>query len=187
MNVPWLEHSMCVLLLVACAALAAAAEPGQSAAARHQVTGLFSKDREEDLRKVFTTLHDFKLVRIDYDQAEIELEYDAAKVFPGASPEQIVERLDSMLRQSSRHTFGIKPLLTIPREKLQLVEIGVVGLDCKGCCLGAYEAIYRIEGVEQATASFRDGLVTAWIDSDKASRAALEEALVQRNVQLRGR
>ena len=69
-------------------------------------------------------------------------------------------------------------------EKLTLVEIPVVGLDCKACCLGAYEAIYRLEGVEQATASFKDGLVTAWIDASKTDRAQLETALKQRGVEV---
>jgi hypothetical protein len=165
----------------------AAEEPSKPSVVRHQVTGLFSKEREEDLRKVIAMLPEFKLASIDFDSAEIALEYDAAKVFSGASPEQIVERLDGMMRNASRNTFGVKPLTTIPREKLHRVEIGVVGLDCKACCLGAYEAIYRIEGVEQATASFRDGRVTAWIDPAKTDRAALEKALVQRNVELRDR
>ena len=66
-----------------------------------------------------------------------------------------------------------------------LVEIPVVGLDCKACCLAAYEAIYKLEGVERATASFKDGLVTAWIDSEKTDRTKLEAALKQRNVTLK--
>jgi copper chaperone CopZ len=61
----------------------------------------------------------------------------------------------------------------------------VLGLDCKGCCLGAYESIAKIEGVEQATASFKLGLVTALIDPAKTNRAALETALKQRNVTLK--
>jgi hypothetical protein len=174
-----------LVLLAACFA-ASAAEPQQPAAVRHRVTGLFSKDREEDLRKIFASLPDLKLASIDFDTAQIALEYDAVKVFPGATPEQIIERLDNLVRNASRHTFGIKPLSTVPREKLEFVEIGVAGLDCKACSLGAYEAIYRIEGVEQATASFRDGLVTAWIDPAKTTRATLEEALTRRNVELRG-
>jgi hypothetical protein len=174
----------CLVVLAARAASVAAETP---AAVRHQVTGLFSKDREEDLRKVFSTLPEFKIVAIEFENAEIALEYDPENVFPGATPEQIVERLDNMVRQASRHTFGIKALRTIPREKLEMLEIGVMGLDCKACSLGAYEAIYRIEGVERATASFRDGLVTAWINPEKTNRAALEEALTRRNVQLRDR
>jgi hypothetical protein len=41
--------------------------------------------------------------------------------------------------------------------------------------------------VERATASFREGLVTALIDPDKIDRAKLEAALVKRGVQLKAR
>lgn len=71
-----------------------------------------------------------------------------------------------------------------PREKLQFVEIRVVGLDCLACGLGAYEAVQNVEGVETATASFKTGLVTAWIDPEKTDRSKLEEALKQRGVEI---
>jgi hypothetical protein len=48
-----------------------------------------------------------------------------------------------------------------------------------------YEAIYRMEGVEQATADFKKGLVTAWIDPAKVDPAKLEAALRSRGVTLR--
>jgi len=58
------------------------------------------------------------------------------------------------------------------------------GLDCKGCCLAAYEAGAGIDGVMQATASFKEGLVTALIDPTKTNRAKLEDALRAKGVQL---
>lgn len=79
----------------------------------------------------------------------------------------------------------MKPLRTIELEKLKLVEIPVAGLDCKACCLGVYEAIYKLPGVEVATASFKIGLVTALIDADKVDRPTLEAALKQRGVQVK--
>ncbi|OYW12047.1 MAG: hypothetical protein B7Z55_18640, partial [Planctomycetales bacterium 12-60-4] len=89
-----------------------------------------------------------------------------------------------LLRTASQSTFGVRKLCSVPRDKLQLVKIPIVGLDCKGCCLGAYEAIYQLDGVEQATASFKDGLVTAWIDPQKINQSKLEEALKGRGVEL---
>ncbi len=154
---------------------------------RHQITGLFSPDREADLCEVFTKLPEFQLVSVDFKNAEASFRYDPAKVFPNAKPEQMVERFDGLLRQASRHTFGVKPLRTIPDDKLTLVEIGVVGLDCKGCSLGAYDAIYRMPGVERATASFKEGRVTALIDPEKTDRVELEMALKQRGVELKPR
>ncbi|MEA3210708.1 MAG: hypothetical protein QOE70_3765 [Chthoniobacter sp.] len=151
---------------------------------RHAITGLFSPDRETDLRTLVEKIPGLKLVSIDFDNAEAAFNYDPAQLFPGAKPEQVAELLDKMLKEASRATFGIKPLSTKPRDQLTLVEIPVVGLDCKACGLAAYEAIAKIDGVERATASFKDGLVTARIDPAKTNRAALEEALKKKNVKL---
>ena len=86
---------------------------------KHQITGLFAPDREKDLRDVFEQkLPQFKLVSIDFKNAEANFDYDPAKVFPGAKPEQIIERFDNELRNATRHTFGAKPLRTIEKDKL---------------------------------------------------------------------
>jgi copper chaperone CopZ len=151
---------------------------------KHQITGLFSADREQDLRETFEKIPQIKLVSIDFKNAEAIFEYDATKVFPGAKPDQVVQRLDALLRGASHSTFGVKPLRTMRMEKLKMIEIPVAGLDCKGCCLGAYEAIYKIDGVERATASFKERKVTALVDPTKVDRAKLEEALRKRGVQL---
>jgi len=151
---------------------------------KHRVTGLFSPDRKDDLREVLQKLPDVKLVGIDYETSEATFQYDPAKILAGSKPEQHVERFDNLLRSASSSTFGIAPLCTTPKDKLTRVEIPVVGLDCKACCLAAYETIYKIEGVAQATASFKDGKVTALIDPQKTNQAALEMALKSRQVEL---
>lgn len=160
-------------------------QPATPSPVTHRVTGLFSKEREADLRVAFQKLPAITLVSIDYDNGEAAFDYDPQQAFPDAKPDEIVERFDNALRGASNYTFGIRPRCTVPREKLEFVEIAVVGLDCKGCCLGAYEAIYRLEGVERATASFKDGRVTALIDPNKTNRAKLEKALTQRGVELK--
>lgn len=159
--------------------------PARADTFKHQVTGLFMKEREQDLREAVEKVPQVKLISIDFKNAEATFAYDAAKAFPGAKPEQVVERFDNLLKSASNHTFGIKPLRVVPREKLRLIEIPVAGLDCKACCLAAYEAVSRLEGVETATASFREGRVTALIDPDKTNRARLEDALKQRGVDVK--
>ncbi len=168
---------MILCLMILCSS--AQAEP-----IKHQVTGLFMKEREPDLREAVAKMPQIKLVRIDFANAEVVFDYDPATAFPGAKPDQILQRLDNLLKTASNHTFGIKPLRSVPLNKLKLIEIPVAGLDCKACCLGAYDAIYKLEGVERATASFREGRVTALIDPAKIDRAKLEDALKKRGVQL---
>ncbi len=84
--------------------------------------------------------------------------------------------MNDKLRQASGHTFGLKPRRTVPREKLQQVVIPAAGLDCKACCLAAYEIVAHVDGVEQTTASFKDGRITALIDPMRTDRAKLEDA-----------
>ncbi len=182
-------HLLVAALLMICLMFTAAIckaddKSPEPASIKHRVTGLFSPDREDDLREVIEKLPDVKLVSIDFPTSEAAFTYDSAKLFPGAKPDQIRERFDNLLRSVSSSTFGIAPLCTTPKDKLTRIEIPVVGLDCKACCLAAYEAIYKIDGVEQATASFKDGRVTALIDPEKTNRKSLEEALKNKRVEL---
>lgn len=148
----------------------------------YRVLGLFSKDREADLREGFRDILDIKLVSVNFDDAEITVEFAPAKVFPGQKPDRVVELVNDKVRQATHHTFGVKPRSTVPKDKLQEVVIPVGGLDCKACCLAAYEIVAQVDGVMQATASFKDGKVTAKFDPSKTDRAKLEEALRKRGV-----
>lgn len=170
------------ILFAAILALVPAPEVEQ---VKHRITGLFGREREEDLREAVKRMAGVSLVSIDFDHSEATFEYDAAKLFKDSKPKDYLERFDNMLRQASAHTFGARPLCTTPREKLTRVEIPVAGNDCKGCSLAAYESIFKIDGVEQATASFKDGKITALIDPSKTNREALVEALKKRNVVLK--
>lgn len=73
---------------------------------------------------------------------------------------------------------------TTPRGKLTEVVIPVAGLDCKACCLAAYEAVAGIDGVVRATARFKDGRVTVTIDPAKTDRAKLEDALTKKGARV---
>jgi copper chaperone CopZ len=182
-----ISKSQLIVALTILAALTLGTSTISAEPIKHQITGLFSTDREPDLREAVAKIPDIKLVSIDFQKAEATFEYDPPKAFPKMKPDQVMQKLDGLVKAASSHTFGVKPLRTMPREKLKWIEIPVAGLDCKACCLAAYEAIYKLDGVEQATASFRAGLVTALIDPAKTDRAKLEVALKQRGVQLKPR
>ncbi len=149
-----------------------------------RVLGLFAPDRVKDLREDFARMPDVKLVAVDFDFAEITVEFVGVKAFPGFPPKDFAAALDGKLAQASNHTFHVKPRSSVPRAKLKTVVIPVAGLDCKACALGAYEAVARLDGVEQATASFKEKKVTALIDAEKTNQAALEGALRRAEVQV---
>jgi hypothetical protein len=169
-----------ILLLAALAALAPDVQP-----VKHRVTGLFNKEREADLRAVAQKLADVSVVAIDFDTSEVTFSYDPVKLLGKGTEKQLLERFDNMIRNASSHTFGIRALCTTPKEKLTRIEIPVLGLDCRACELAAYEVIFKIDGVEQATCSFKAGLLTALIDPEKTNKPALEDALKKRNVTLK--
>ena len=151
-----------------------------------RVLGLFQADCVDDLREVTKKVSGLALVSADHKTGTATFRMDAAKVFPDAkSSEQIIEKLRNKLNGESQGVFQTYPVSTLPREKLTEVKIPIAGLDCKGCSYGAYLAVHKIEGVENAIASFKEGLVNAWIDPSKTDRAALEEALIKRGVTLK--
>jgi copper chaperone CopZ len=148
----------------------------------YRVTGLFSPEREKDLRSAFQGLADFKLIDVNYADAEITIEFAPAKLFPGQKPERVTELVEEKVRSATNHTFGVKPRRTIPRDKLKEVTIPVAGCDCKACNLATYEAVSGIDGVFQATANLKEGRVTALIDPSKTDQGKLEESLKKRGV-----
>jgi copper chaperone CopZ len=174
--------STIAFVLAASAVIAQAPPPLPEGPYTYRVLGLFSKDREADLRAAFELLPEFKLSKVDFDHAEITVAFAPAKLFPGQKAERVTELVNDRLRQASNHTFGVKAKSTTARDKLQRVEIPAGGLDCKACCLAAYEIVAGIDGVEQATASFKEGKVTALIDPARTDRAKLEETLRKRGV-----
>jgi copper chaperone CopZ len=169
------------------AALPSVGEATELKTFKHRVAGLFSHDREADLREAVKKMTGVDVVSIDFDMAEVTFSYDPGKLFEkGTKEKDWLERFDNLLRQSSSHTFSAKPLFPTPKEKLVRVEIGVVLPDCRGCCLGVYEILAKADGVAQATADLKEGRVTALIDPEKTNRAALQDALKKREVKLKG-
>src|SRR6185295_17988106 len=111
---------------ILCAAILALAPALEVEQVKHRITGLFGKEREEDLRESVKKMTGVTLVSIDFDYAEATFEYDAAKLFKDSKPKDYLERFDNLLRQASSHTFGVRPLSTTAREKLTRVEIPVL-------------------------------------------------------------
>lgn len=172
-----------LLGLVLLAGLPAQAEPRN---VTFRVTGLFSPDRVDDLKALLEGIPELKLASVSYEDAEAAFLYDdALPPFKGAKPEQIRERLENLIRTPSQGTFGVLERCPVAKEKLERLEIPVYGLDCKACSYGAYLAVYQVPGVERATASFREGKVTVWLDPGKVDRAAVEEALTKRRIPLK--
>ena len=163
------------LLLICCTALAAPRPPAV-ANYTHRVVGLFDAAREEEFRAAVAKVPDVKLVSIDFDFAEATFSYDPATI-KGPKKLSAVDRLNDELKVASNHTFGVREQMTTPRESLQRVEIPIKGLDCRGCSFAAYRSIMDLDGVAQATSSFKDGHVSALIDPAKTNRAALVTAL----------
>jgi copper chaperone CopZ len=184
------------LQIICCAMCILFVEPPPVAAeevqVKYRLTGLFQPDRVADLRLQAAELPanrkiqpvEVKLVDVDYDSAIVTFSYDDTKVFKNQKPEQILKRIDELLRQASKGAFSVSPLSTLPPDRWKMERIAVKGHDCKGCNYGLYRCISNIEGVERAVANFKDGHITAWIDPSKTSREVLVDALRKKQVEL---
>ncbi len=171
-----------ISLVVGSKTVRAQDQPANSKLIKHQITGLCCPEREKDLREAFAKLPKFKLMAIDYENAEVTVEYDPAKIWPGEKPERYVELFSNEIGSVSRYTFRAKPLRAKPLDKLKRIEIPVAGLDCPGCSFGAYRIIYELPGVETAAVDFKKGLVTALIDPEQTDRDTLKAALKKAGV-----
>ena len=154
----------------------------------YTVVGLFSPDRQKDLRDVLDNISEFRLVQLDYEHARATLRYDLRALMPEQNPkkppkpEQVLERLNNILGRESDYTFSVRPPSAVPPEKLAKVELKVGILDCKGCRYAAYLAVMKADGVDRATVGL-DSVVTAWIDPAKTDRAAVEAALKKARIE----
>ncbi|MFO0870930.1 MAG: heavy metal-associated domain-containing protein [Pirellulales bacterium] len=176
------------LFIVATAPVQALEPPAPSGRAAHtfRITGLFVPEREAALRQLVTEhLPDVRVLAVDFANGEATFEFDADQLLQKPNATQLIERFDNLLRSHSRSTFGARARCAIPRDQLQAVTIPIAGLDCLGCCLGAYDAIYRLDGVEWAAVSFREGRASALINPAQIDRAQLVTALRQRGVTIR--
>ena len=112
--------TLCLLLLSLSAAFAGEEN------VQHRITGLFSPQREAALRTAMEKLPGVKLVSVDFEHAEVVFAYDAAVVFKGAKPEQVVV-IDSDLGRSGA--------CAVDREGFQRL-VTEVGLGRAGIVMG---------------------------------------------------
>jgi len=164
--------SLIAILLIVAPASRAANPPATPKPITHRIIGLFSPDREADLREALKDIAEVLLVKVDFPFAQATFLYDGSKAN--------TEKLNNLLRQAH---FGIAPISATP-DKLTRIEIPVIGLDCKGCAYGAYRILQPIEGVEQAAVDFHVGKISALIDPSKTDRAAIEAALKKKQVEV---
>ncbi len=180
-----MNRLIATLCLSACVVCAAEEKPASPQNFKHRITGLFSPQREAVFRTGLEELPGVKLVSVDYEHAEGVFSYDPAIAFKDTKPEDITKRFDELLRNATRSTLGIAAVITTPHDKLDHIEIPVIGNDCEACAFVTYEAIYKIDGVAAATVDYKEGRLTALIDSSKTTRPALEDALEKREVKLK--
>jgi hypothetical protein len=157
----------------------------ESHAVTLRVSSLFIPERVDDFRELLTDFPEVRLRSVDYKTAIATFAYAAeSDQFRNAKPEQIVERINNLVRQLSQGTFSVKPPGPVPHGQLERVDFPIVGLDCKACSLAVAQILEREEGVEHATASFGEKRATVWIDPSKTNREVLTATLKQRNVTL---
>jgi copper chaperone CopZ len=159
-----LKLSLQAVVLVLAVGLTAWAQSSQTVT--YRLVGLYCESREDDLRQTVQKGSGIRVKSVSFRTGEATLS------FQGRAPGP--EQLDKILRPAY---FRVKGVVGVEASRLKRVEIGVVGMDCKGCSLAVYDVLVKIEGVEHAIVDFREGRVTALIDPSKTSRDALVQLL----------
>lgn len=180
----WFGVVFGAILLGEAASLGADGTP-QEVTVRYRIVGMFSPEREADLREAAKKMAEVALAEVDYAHGEGSFTYDSSKILKGAKPEQVQAHVENLLKNASNHTFALRALSTIPREKQSRLEIAVGVLDCKACGYGLYLAVMNAPGVEQAQVDVKKGLIAVWIDPEKTDRSKLVDMLKKREVRIR--
>ena len=142
-------------IVCCCAPTALAADEKQSK--ELAIIGLFSPDREQDLRDMMANVPEFQLAHVDYDNARVTFSYDVASLFAEQKPRkaptasEVEQRINSLLARASSNTFALKLTPSLPKEKLTRIELNVGILDCKGCQYAAYLAVMGTLGMYVAS------------------------------------
>ncbi len=178
-------------IILLCLAISAHADEQTT---KHRLIGLSAPERIADLRQTMESLTDVKLVSLDADAAEITLSYDWKNLFPNHPPkkpapsaDEIEKRLNDVIGTACARTFSLKPLSTVPKDKLVKIEINIGILDCKACRFAAYNSVATLDGVERASIEPKTSVLSAWIDATKTNREDLEKALKKARVELVGK
>ncbi len=153
-----------------------------------RILGLGTPDRQDVLREIMEKVTEVQITKLDFDKAEVTVRYDVVTLFPGSNPKKpptadaINQRLDERVRQASLGGFSLKPLGTLSRDQLQRLEIKIMLPDCRGCRLGTYYAIAKLDGVEQVNFITEPSHLVVWIDPSKTNRDALVDVLKKARV-----
>ena len=183
-----LRLPLLLLALLCCAATLLHAEEQSST---YRLIGLFEPSRQDDFRDLLTSIPELKLAKLDFEKDEVTLSYELPSVFTDGkvpkdlSPEKLMERLNNLIGSRSgkhRNTFKLATLSKLPADQQTRVDIKIGILDCKGCRYGVYQIVNKIDGVERVTVGVENPTVTAWIDSSKTNREAIEAALKKAQV-----
>lgn len=151
-----------------------------------RVVGLFIPERADAFRELIQRFSDVELKSLDVATAEATIQCAAESgTFKNANADQIIERLNNMVRQASTGLFSVKPMGELPHDQLQQIEFDIIGLDCKACSLAVHDILLRNNGVIHATASFKDGKAIAWIDPAQTNHDELVMAMKKSNVTLK--
>src|SRR5437660_10024803 len=89
---------------IAAAAHAAQQNPAPAVSVKYRITGLFSPEREPDLRDAAKKMADVSLSGIDYGASEVTFAYDPSKILKGAKPDQVQSHIEGLLKNASNHT-----------------------------------------------------------------------------------
>src|SRR6478736_824348 len=127
-----------LILSIACCCAPIARGADEKQTKEFAIVGLFSPDREQDLRTVMADIPQVQLVSVDYKNARATFGYDAASLFeqkPKRAPTatEIEQRINTLLTRASTNTFSLKITPAVLREQLTRIELNIGILDCKGC------------------------------------------------------
>jgi hypothetical protein len=156
----------------------------------YRIRGLFCPEREQELRTLCADeLPHIKVLEVDSLRGEATFEFDPVVALgpnaKAATAEKVLSLFNEKVKGASQRKYPRYPswesvftaVPSSPPDKLQHVEIPIEGLDCQACSLAFHERLVKLDGIEHAQVSFREGRAIALVNPSKFNELAVREKL----------
>ena len=198
-NVPrfggW-HHFLVVVLVLGVATPAVVSrgdeKPGEPLRVTYRIRGLFCPEREQELRTLCADeLPHIKVLEVDSLRGEATFEFDPVVALgpnaKAATAEKLLSLFNEKVKGASQRKYPRYPswesvftaVPSSPHDNLQHVEMPIEGLDCQACSLAFHERLVKLDGIEHAQVSFREGRAIALVNPSKFNELAVREKLQQ--------
>lgn len=149
--------------------------------ANFSIKGMTCISCEEHVKHAVNALDGVLEASADYEDGTANVKFNDAKV----SVEKIVDAINSTgykveeyeLQSSTQSNNAVHDVSSLQEAAVNKIEFQIKGMTCSGCEGHVKHAVNQLEGVIEASASYKDGKAVISYDASKTSPEKIKEAI----------